>query len=384
MWSGAISFGLVNVPIKLYSAVSKKTVRFHQINAETGSRIQQKRVDATTGEEVPYENLVKGYQLTRDRYVIINPDELDALDPEKSRTIDIEDFVDLSEIDPVYYDHPYYLVPDKGAEKAYGLLLNAMQESQRVAIARVVLRSKEQLVAIRPDKDGRLLMMETMIFADEVVPTEDLDGLPEAEELDGLAPEKTRTIDIEDFVDLEEIDPIYYDHPYYLAPDTGAAKAYGLLLGAMQESGKVAIARVVLRSKEQLVAIRPAQDGSVLMMETMIFADEVVPKEDLDGLPEADELKVSERESQMAQQLIESLVTDFEPSRYKDEYREKVLELIEAKAAGAEIVAQPEAPQPTAVPDLMAALEASLAAVSSSDTPKKGSKPAAKEKAAAK
>jgi DNA end-binding protein Ku len=275
MWSGAISFGIVNVPIKLYSAVSKKTVRFHQLNGETGNRISQKRTDAVTGEEVAYENLVKGYELTRDRYVIIEPDELDALDPEKSRTIDIEDFVDLAEIDPIYYDHPYYLVPDKGAAKAYGLLLNAMQES-----------------------------------------------------------------------------------------------------------GRVAIARVVLRSKEQLVAIRPARDGSVLMMETMIFADEVVPKEDLDGLPEAEELKVSDREIQMAQQLIESLVTDFEPGRYKDSYREKVLQLIEAKAEGAEIVSQPEAPQPTAVPDLMAALEASLAAVSS-DKPKKATAaPKAKAKAA--
>ena len=170
MWSGAISFGLVNVPIKLYSAVSKKTVRFHQLNGETGSRIAQKRVDSVTGEEVPYENLVKGYELTKDSYVLINPDELETLEPEKSRTIDIEDFVDLSEIDPVYYDHPYYLVPDKGAAKAYGLLLNAMKESGRVAIARVILRSKEQLVAIRPGRDGTVLMMETMIFADEVVP----------------------------------------------------------------------------------------------------------------------------------------------------------------------------------------------------------------------
>lgn len=275
MWSGAISFGLVNVPIKLYSAVSKKTVRFHQINGETGSRISQKRVDATTGEEVPYENLVKGYEITRDNYVIIEPHELDALDPEKSRTIDIEDFVDLSEIDPIYYDHPYYLVPAEGASKAYGLLLSAMQESGRVAIARVVLRSKEQLVAIRPDKDGRLLMMETMIFADEVV-----------------------------------------------------------------------------------------------------------PKDDLDGLPEAEDLKVSEREVKMAQQLIESLVTDFEPERYKDEYREKVLELIEAKAAGAEIVSAPEAPAPAKVPDLMAALEASLAAVGGSDKKKSSSsKPSEKEAA---
>jgi DNA end-binding protein Ku len=265
MWSGAISFGLVNVPIKLYSAVSKKTVRFHQINGETGSRIAQKRVDAVTGEEVPYENLVKGYELTRDHYVIITPEELETVEAEKSRTIDIEDFVDLAEIDPIFYDHPYYLVPDKGAAKAYGLLLNAMQESGRVAIARVVLRSKEQLVAIRPDKDGRLLMMETMIFADEVV-----------------------------------------------------------------------------------------------------------PKDDLEGLPEAEELKVSDREVKMAQALIESLATDFAPERYKDEYREKVLELIEAKADGQEIAVAPEAPAAAEVPDLMAALEASLAAVrSDDDKPKK-------------
>ncbi|MDA0185054.1 Ku protein [Solirubrobacter phytolaccae] len=275
MWSGAISFGLVNVPIKLYSAVSKKTVRFHQINGETGSRISQKRVDATTGEEVAYESLVKGFEITKDNYVIIEPSELEALDPEKSRTIDIEDFVDLSEIDPIYYDHPYYLVPAEGASKAYGLLLSAMQESQRVAIARVVLRQKEQLVAIRPDKDGRLLMMETMIFADEVV-----------------------------------------------------------------------------------------------------------PKDDLDGLPDAEDLKVSEREVKMAQQLIESLVTDFEPSRYKDEYREKVLELIEAKASGAEIVSAPEAPTPTAVPDLMAALEASLAAVGSGSDKKKSSSKASEKETA--
>jgi DNA end-binding protein Ku len=279
MWSGAISFGLVNVPIKLYSAVSKKTVRFHQLNGETGNRIQQKRVDPETGEEVSYENIVKGYELTRDRYVVINPDELEALDPEKSRTIDIEDFVDLADIDPVYYDHPYYLVPDKGAAKAYGLLLNAMQESGKVAIARVVLRSKEQLVAIRPNRDATLLMMETMIFADEVV-----------------------------------------------APD------------------------------------------------------------DLDGLPDKDDLKASDRELKMAQQLIDSLATDFAPERYHDEYREKVLELIEAKASGEEIAVQPEAPKAERVPDLMAALEASLAAVRSDgdgdEKPKR--KPAAKSREPAK
>jgi DNA end-binding protein Ku len=255
IWSGAISFGLVNVPVKLFSAVNRKTVRFNQLNKDTGNRIQQKRVDPETGEEVSYEQIVKGYELTKDRYVVITPEELDALDPEKTRTIDIEDFVDLDEIDPVYYDHPYYLVPDKGA-----------------------------------------------------------------------------------------------------------TKAYGLLLGAMKEAGKVAIARVVIRSKEQLVAIRPGE-GDVLMMETMLFHDEVVPSDDLDELPSAKELKATDRELKMAQQLIDSLSSEFDPSRYRDEYRDKVLDLIERKASGEEIAVQPEAPQPARVPDLMAALEASLAAV---------------------
>src|ERR671938_461622 len=170
IWSGAISFGLVNVPVKLYSAVSRKTVRFHQLNKETGHRIQQKRVDPVTGDEVAYDDIVKGYELTRDRYVVLTPEELDALDPERTRTIDIEDFVDLEDIDPIFYDHPYYLVPDKGAGKAYGLLLEAMREAGKVAIARVVLRNKEQLVAIRPAAEGHALMMETMVFHDEVIP----------------------------------------------------------------------------------------------------------------------------------------------------------------------------------------------------------------------
>ena len=266
IWSGAISFGLVNVPVKLYSAVSRKTVRFHQIHAETGHRVAQKRVDSVSGDEVPYEKIVKGFELTKDRYVIITPEELDS-----------------------------------------------------------------------------------------------------------IAPEKTRAIDIEDFVDLEDIDPIFYDHPYYLVPDKGAGKAYGLLLEAMRESGKVAIARVVLRSKEQLVAIRPAA-GDVLTMETMIFHDEVVPADELDEVPDAKDLKTSDRELKMAQQLIASLASDFEPSKYHDEYREKVLELIERKADGEEIAIQPEAEEPEKVPDLMAALEASLAAVKDPGAGKSSSK----------
>ena len=181
------------------------------------------------------------------------------------------------------------------------------------------------------------------------------------EELEGLDPKKTRTIDIEDFVDLDEIDPLYYEHPYYLAPDTGAAKPYKLLLEALKETNKVAIARVVIRSKEYLTAIRPAGDGDVLTMETMLFADELIDPGDLDELPDQD-VRATEREVDMARQLIESLATGFEPGKYRDEYRERVLELIEQKASGQEITVTAEPEEPAVVPDLMAALEASLAA----------------------
>ena len=167
MWTGAISFGLVTVPVKLYSAVSRKTVRFHQLNGKTGVRIQQRRVDPSTGDEVAYEDIVKGYELAPDRYVVIEGDELDALDPKKTRTIDIEEFVELSDVDPIFYDHPYYLAPAAGGAKPYRLLLDAMRDTGRIAIARVVIRSKEQLVAIRPM--GDVLAMSTMVFADEVI-----------------------------------------------------------------------------------------------------------------------------------------------------------------------------------------------------------------------
>ncbi len=251
IWTGAISFGLVTVPVKLYSAVSPKTVRFHQLHAADGVRIQQKRVCPADGQEVPYEEIVKGYEIAPDRYVVIEPEELAALQPQK-----------------------------------------------------------------------------------------------------------TRTIEIEDFVELEQIDPIFYDHPYYLTPGAGGAKPYRLLLEAMRETSKVAIARVVLRSKEQLVAIRPM--GDVLAMATMNFADEVVPADRLDELP-GEELKTSERELAIARQLVESLAGPFDPSKYRDTYRDEVLALIERKAAGEEIAVQPPPEEKVPeVPDLMTALQASL------------------------
>jgi DNA end-binding protein Ku len=254
IWTGAISFGLVTVPVKLYSAVNRKTVRFHQLNEKTGSRINQKRVDASTGEEVNYEDLVKGYEISSDRYVVIQPSELESVEPKK-----------------------------------------------------------------------------------------------------------TKTIDIEDFVDLDEIDPIFYDHPYYLAPGPGGAKPYRLLVEAMRETNKVAIATVVIRSKESLVAVRPKDD--VLVMSTMLFADEVVDPDRLDDIPSAEEVETSDRELDIAKQLVDSLASDFEPDKYRDTYREAVLEMIEKKAAGEEIAVQPETEEAAPVPDLMSALKASLDAV---------------------
>jgi len=280
IWSGAISFGLVNIPVKLYSAVSKKTVRFHQIDAESGQRIRQQRVNPENGEEIPYEQIVKGYEISPDKYVTITPEELEALEPQKTRTIDIEEFVDLEQIDPIFYDHPYYLAPDKGAGKAYKLLLDAMEEADKVAIARVVIRSKENLVALRSYKGA--ITVETMLFPDEVV----------------------------DPQSIEEV--------------SGA-------------------------------------DGDV---------------------------KTTKKELDMAKQLIESLSGDFDPSGYKDEYREAVLDLIERKAAGETITIEAPEPERQEVPDLMAALEASIASAKS--PPKKrarssnGSGSSKKKKAAAK
>ena len=253
IWSGAISFGLVNVPVKLYSSVSRKTVRFHQLHDDTGVRIAQKRVDPSTGEEVAYDHIVKGYELSPDSYVVITPEELESLDPEK-----------------------------------------------------------------------------------------------------------TRSIDISDFVLLEQIDPIFFDHPYYLAPAQGGTKAYELLRQAMDEAGKVAIGKVVIRSKESLVAIRA--NGPILTMETMLFADEVVDPTSLDEIPVEDG-KATKQELAMAQQLIDSLSGDFEPEKYEDTYRERVLDLIERKAQGEEIAIQPAPEEPAKVPDLMAALEESIKAV---------------------
>ena len=255
IWSGSISFGLLNVPVKLYSAVARRNIALREIRESDSARIKHRRVAEGTDEEVPYDEIIKAYEITPGQYVPISKDEMAS-----------------------------------------------------------------------------------------------------------MAPEKTRAIDVQDFVDLEEIDPIYFDSPYYLGPADGAEKAYSLLAAAMKASGKVAIARFVFRNKEHLAAIRTS--GGVLTLTTMRFADEVVPASELEEVLPDKAPKVAKKEQQMAEQLIESLSADFDPCAYRDEYREQLLGLIERKAEGKEIVAsETEAPQATKAPDLMAALEESIAAV---------------------
>src|SRR5438105_6244660 len=172
IWSGTISFGLVNVPVKLYSAVHSKDLQFHQFDPK-GNRIRQKRVSEKTGREVDYSEIVKGYEVKKGQYVMVDPDELAAYKPESTKTVEISDFVDLDEIDPIYYETTYYLAPDgKAAEKPYRLLLESMEKKGKAAIGKVVIRTKQYLAAIRP-LDG-VLALSTMRFADEVVPTSEV------------------------------------------------------------------------------------------------------------------------------------------------------------------------------------------------------------------
>src|ERR671917_1292353 len=176
IWSGSISFGLLNVPVKLYSAVSRKNVSFRELRESDSSRIRHKRVAEADGKEVAYDDIVKGYEIAPEQYVVLTKEDFEEIDPKKTRSIEIQDFVDLDEIDPIYFDHPYYLGPDKGAERAYALLVKAMEDSHKVAVARFVLRNRESLAALRP-MDG-VLTMATMRFADEVVsPGEIVDSI---------------------------------------------------------------------------------------------------------------------------------------------------------------------------------------------------------------
>ena len=258
VWSGTISFGLVAIPIKLYHGVSKKNVSFNQLDERTMSRIRLKKVSADTGEDVPDDVIVKGYEISKGRYVVVDPDEMEPFIPSATRSIDLEEFVDLDEIDPVYFDTPYIIAPDK------------------------------------------------------------------------------------------------------------APKPYVLLARAMEEAGKVAIGRFVMRNKQYVAAIR-AQNGT-LLMSTMVFADEVVDVGAIDELEALSEIDVSAKEVKMAEALVESLSAEFEPTKYRDEYREQVLDLIERKAAGEEFEMPAATAAPPKVVDLMAALEASVKAAKEART----------------
>lgn len=174
VWSGAISFGLVSIPVKLFTAVSSKTVRFNQIDRRTGSRVRQRLVSEADGSEVDRADIAKGYQIRPGDYVLVDDDELEALDPKAEHTIEIEEFVDLAELDPLYFDRPYWLAPDPSTVKPYALLAQTMADRQQVAIARFVMRSRQQLAAIR-SVDGRLVM-STMNWADELVDPAELPG----------------------------------------------------------------------------------------------------------------------------------------------------------------------------------------------------------------
>jgi DNA end-binding protein Ku len=179
IWSGFLSFGLVNVPVGLYPATADQTIHFNQLHKDTSHRIRYKKVDEVTGDEVASQDIVNGFPLGGGEYVVVTRDELKEAAPGKSETIEISDFVDLDEIDPVHFRQTYYLAPrGKGADRAYALLRQAMHETGKVGIATMVLRDKEHLVAVRPGDD--VLILETMYFADEIrSPREELETLPE-------------------------------------------------------------------------------------------------------------------------------------------------------------------------------------------------------------
>ena len=177
IWSGSISFGLDTIPVRMFTAEREHEVHFHQLSKKTGNRIRYKKVDEKSGRELELDDIVKGYEVSKGKWVTFEDDELDELRPESTKTLDIEDFVDLAEVDPIYYDKTYYLAPadNLAARRAYALLLEAMEARQRAGIGKVVIRAKQYLAAIRPY--GGILVMSTMRFADEIVDPKQIEDL---------------------------------------------------------------------------------------------------------------------------------------------------------------------------------------------------------------
>jgi DNA end-binding protein Ku len=258
VWSGSISFGLVNIPVRLFTAVREQRVAFHLLHDQDKVRLRRKLVSSTTGKEVHPEHVVRGYEFSKDQFILVRDEELEGCAPEKTRAIEITDFVNLPEIDPVFFDRAYYVLPQKGAPRSYRLLAEAMKRSGRVGVARVVMHEKEYLACLRTR--GDVICLNTMHFGDEVVPATVLEGVPH-------------------------------------------------------------------------------------------------------GAPE-----VGERELKLAKHVIESHAGGFEAGRYHDQYRECVMKMVQKKAEREKVVSPPppdeqEKAKPAAskAGDLMAALEASLA-----------------------
>src|SRR3954447_11627031 len=174
IWNGAIAFGAVTVPVKVFGALEDRSIHFHEVHVKDGGGIAHQLVDPSTGKEVPRDKVVKGYEVKQGKWVVLSNDEIKAADQPERKAVEVEDFVPGDQIDPVYYDKPYNLAPQKGAERGYALLNAALEKTGRVGIGRVVLRTKEQVVAIRPAGEG-LLRMHTMHASDEIVAGKDLD-----------------------------------------------------------------------------------------------------------------------------------------------------------------------------------------------------------------
>jgi DNA end-binding protein Ku len=204
IWSGTISFGLVSVPVKMYSATESKELRFHFLHKDDLSPIGYDKVRKDTGEHVDPQDIVRGFEIEKGRYVELTDDDIDRLDIELTHSIDICDFVDIDEIDPIYFRKAYYLLPEDGAEKPYRLLLAALEDTGKVGIAKVVIRNKQHLAALRPWEG--VLLLETMYFADEIRKPESLDGKgelrkPEIEMARSLVENLSDTFDPEKYDD---------------------------------------------------------------------------------------------------------------------------------------------------------------------------------------
>ncbi|OEF98590.1 Ku protein [Desulfuribacillus alkaliarsenatis] len=249
MWKGSISFGLVNIPVKMYTATEDKDIRFRQLHKEDHSPIRYQKTCQACEKEVNNEDIVKGYEYQPGEYVIIEESDLKELEPEATKSIEILDFVDLKEIDPIYFDKTYYLSPGETGTKAYALLKSAMDEMNKIAIAKIIIRAKESLAAVRIYK--KCIVLETIFYPDEIRDYTQVPGIPEKED------------------------------------------------------------------------------------------------------------NVNANELKMAKQIIENLSTSFEPEKYSNDYRQKLLEIIEAKIDGKETKLAPQAKR-TNVVDLMTALQASL------------------------